>query len=149
MPDLHEAPEECMSDVRKWMYWPISIRINRDASTWGTHGWSNGFEVSPDRTSYFGWTLHLGPVKVLFGDQTRAQVRAWLARAMTRILIGTCRHESVSADLLEGDVRSHGGTSYGVRWCKSCGTVTPYMISQGGIIRWRATRTPTRAGGPG
>lgn len=68
-------------DGDRWAWWPVSLRISWRFGNWRqwfkTHGWQIGSErVDPALTSracmpgfrrVFGWTLHLGPLKVCFG----------------------------------------------------------------------------------
>ena len=55
----------------RYLYWPVFLRWQRKAShkliTW--HGWQLGYEGLEQKV--FGWTLHIGPLKVCFGAVTR------------------------------------------------------------------------------
>lgn len=56
---------------KRYLYWPVFLRWNRLGShkfiTW--HGWSVGYEGLEQKV--FGWTLHIGPLKICFGSVSR------------------------------------------------------------------------------
>lgn len=56
---------------KRYLYWPIYLRWQRRAATkfitW--HGWSVGYEAMEQKV--FGWTLHIGPLKICFGSANR------------------------------------------------------------------------------
>ena len=56
---------------KRYLYWPIFLRWNRLGShkfiTW--HGWSVGYEGLEQKV--FGWTLHIGALKICFGSVSR------------------------------------------------------------------------------
>ena len=66
-------------DKSRWMLWPVRIKWSAaSANCWfTTHGWQTGTERVPvEKTCdgcipgfrrVFGWTFHLGRVKVCFG----------------------------------------------------------------------------------
>ena len=55
----------------RFLYWPIFLRWQRGGAhkfiTW--HGWSIGYERLEQKV--FGWTLHIGALKVCFGSASR------------------------------------------------------------------------------
>ena len=53
----------------KYLNWPIRFGWEgRFKSRWfTTHGWQIGWDVN--RKRIFGWTLHFGALKVLFGPK--------------------------------------------------------------------------------
>jgi hypothetical protein len=56
---------------KRYLYWPVFLRWQRNGShrfiTW--HGWSVGYEGLEQ--GVFGWTLHIGPLKICFGSMSR------------------------------------------------------------------------------
>ncbi len=65
-------------DKSRRVNWPIRLRWSSNHKGWfTTHGWQIGSERVPvEQTSFgcmpgyravFGWTFHLGPLKVCFG----------------------------------------------------------------------------------
>lgn len=64
-------------DRSRLQFWPIRLAWGRSSSWFATHGWQVGSELcgrhetslgnAPGRRDVFGWTLHLGLLKVLFG----------------------------------------------------------------------------------
>lgn len=55
---------------KRYLYWPIFLRWGSRSHkfiTW--HGWSVGYEGLEQKV--FGWTLHVGPLKICFGSVTR------------------------------------------------------------------------------
>lgn len=53
-------------------YWPIHVAIGEvDTALITWEAWpENGSQMYPDATfTDYGWTLHLGPLKLLFGKQ--------------------------------------------------------------------------------
>lgn len=60
---------------KRYLYWPIFLRWQRKGShkfiTW--HGWSVGYEGLEQKV--FGWTLHVGALKICFGSAARLPVR--------------------------------------------------------------------------
>ena len=65
----------------RFQNWPIRLKWgDKLSSNWfGRHGWQTGFEVVPvEQTSFgcmpgrravFGWTFHIGRLKVCFGRE--------------------------------------------------------------------------------
>lgn len=50
----------------RYLWWPIRLGWCPESSTWFTaHGWQVGWDGIEQRV--FGRTLHLGPLKVVFG----------------------------------------------------------------------------------
>lgn len=60
---------------KRYMYWPVAIRWQRKAShKWiNWHGWQIAYEGIEQKV--FGWTLHLGALKVCFGSGNRIPER--------------------------------------------------------------------------
>lgn len=68
-----------LRDGHRVVVWPISIKWSTKlASKWlGVHGWQIGservhddltsFGMMPGRRALYGWTFHLGRLKILFG----------------------------------------------------------------------------------
>ena len=55
---------------KRYLYWPIFLRwglTSHKLITW--HGWSVGYEGMEQKV--FGWTLHIGPLKICFGSVSR------------------------------------------------------------------------------
>lgn len=55
---------------KRYLYWPIFLRWNKISHkfiTW--HGWQLGYEGLEQKV--FGWTLHVGPLKICFGSTAR------------------------------------------------------------------------------
>lgn len=56
---------------KRYLYWPIFLRWQRKAThkfiNW--HGWQIGYEGLEQKV--FGWTLHIGALKICFGSVSR------------------------------------------------------------------------------
>jgi hypothetical protein len=68
-PRQHLCPES--STRRRFAWWPVSLEFVLDKYTvlsWFTwHGW----EIKADEVGQvvYGWTFHVGPLKVYFGER--------------------------------------------------------------------------------
>ena len=60
---------------KRYLYWPIFFRWQRKASRkfFNWHGWQLGYEGLEQKV--FGWTLHVGAIKICFGSTTRLPIR--------------------------------------------------------------------------
>jgi hypothetical protein len=54
------------------MYWPIKLNFSLNARWWSWFTW-HGWEIGATGLErlWFGWTFHLGPIKVMFGSKKR------------------------------------------------------------------------------
>ncbi len=60
---------------KRYLYWPIFFRWQRKASHkfFNWHGWQLGYEGLEQKV--FGWTLHIGPLKICFGSTARLPIK--------------------------------------------------------------------------
>jgi hypothetical protein len=70
IPIPHSKPAS--SATRRFALWPITVRLYLcDRFAWRSwfcwHGWETGAD-GPSRLVY-GWTFHVGPLKIYFGDR--------------------------------------------------------------------------------
>lgn len=88
--------DETWRGYKRYLYWPIAIHWQRKAShkfiNW--HGWQLGYEKIQQRV--FGWTLHIGALKICFGSVSRL-------REITRY---TYKSEPTAPATVEDDVLS-------------------------------------------
>jgi hypothetical protein len=61
--------------TKRYLNWPVSLHFQTRLGAWRswfkTHGWQVGWDGIEQRV--YGWTLHLGPLKVCFGSKDWAK----------------------------------------------------------------------------
>jgi hypothetical protein len=59
------------STTKRFEMWPIHVEFASDKYTWRSWFTWHGWEVGADGLGklVYGWTFHLGPLKIMFGDR--------------------------------------------------------------------------------
>lgn len=84
---------------KRYLYWPIFLRWQRGGSKWITwHGWQLGYEGLEQKV--FGWTLHLGALKVCFGAATRLPISVHYTYKSALMPMAVTEDEILSATII-------------------------------------------------